>query len=487
MKKSIQLVLFFLLTLAISNAFSQPVAYFNILDYGAINDGKTINTKAIQAAINACNKTGTGAVYFPPGQYLSGTLFLKNNVSLFLDKKAILLGSANLEDYPECIPEIRSYTDNYTIRSLIYAEKQINISITGQGIIDGQGQLFPHERHPYHKRPYMVRMIECENITIEDVTIQNSPMWVQHYLACTNLNITGITVKSRGANFNNDGIDIDGCNHVRISNCYIDSEDDAIVLKSTFEKSCNDVSITHCTLTSLSNAIKCGTESNGGFQNIRISDCHIFNNWKSGIALEIVDGGLMDGIVVSNITMDNVNHPIFIRLGNRGRPVQEGQPKPDVGQVKNIIINNVIAKNVGRFIEHGHSYRTMEFEYEHHIPASITGLPGHSVENVILSNISIQYTGGSPNLNPKAAIPEKEKGYPEHDMFGQIPASGLFCRHVKNLTLDNINFSYIEKDERVPLYCEDVDGLHNSNVTTDVDLAHGVKHYYKDVKLNGEE
>ena len=460
--------------------FTQPT--LNILDYGAINDGKTINTQAIQQAIDACSNGGNGTVYFPAGKYLSGTLYLKSNVTLFLDKNAVLLGSTDLADYPETIPDYRSYTDNYTTRSLIYAEKQDHIKITGQGTIDGQGQLFPPERHPYHKRPFMIRMIECEHIVIENVTIQNSPMWVQHYLACTHLDITGITVKSRGANFNNDGLDIDGCHHVRISDCFIDSEDDAIVLKSTSERACENVSISHCTLTTLSNAIKCGTESVGGFKNIRISDCHIYDNFKSGIAMEIVDGGVMDGVLIDNITMDNVNHPLFIRLGNRARPYTKDAPKPKRGTMKNIIISNVTATRVGRYMEHGHTYRTLEFKFPHHIPASITGLPGQLPENITLENISIQYTGGSPHLDPDMKIPEAETNYPEFDVFGQLPAAGLFCRHVKNLTLENINLSFIEPDDRVSLYCEDVNGLFISNIKENSSALDNSRGVFKGVK-----
>jgi polygalacturonase len=461
--------------------FTQPT--LNILDYGAINDGKTLNTKVIQQAIDACSNAGNGTVYFPAGRYVSGTLYLKSNVTLYLDQNAVLLGSTDLDDYPQTIPDYRSYTDNYTIRSLIYAEKQHNIKITGQGTIDGQGQLFPPERHPYHKRPFMIRMIECENIAIENVTIQNSSMWVQHYLACTHLDITGITVKSRGANFNNDGLDIDGCHHVRISDCFIDSEDDAIVLKSTSERACENVSISHCTLTTLSNAIKCGTESVGGFKNIRISDCHIYDNFKSGIALEIVDGGVMDGVLIDNITMDNVNHPIFIRLGNRARPYTENAPKPGVGTMKNITITNVVANRIGRFMEHDHAYRTLRFKFDHHVPASITGLPGHAPENITLSNISIQYTGSSPYLDPGMEVPEAETLYPEFDVFGQLPAAGLFCRHVKNLTLENINLSFIEPDERVSLYCEDVQGLFLSNLKENSTALESSKQFFKEVKM----
>ncbi|MBN1350791.1 glycoside hydrolase family 28 protein [candidate division KSB1 bacterium] len=432
---------------------------FNVLDYGAVGDGVKLNTTAIQQAIDACAAAGTGEVWFPGGTYLSGTLVLKRNVTLHLTADAVLLGSTTLADYPELIPEFRSYTDNYTSRSLIYAEKQTNIAIIGKGTIDGQGHKFPPIRHPYKNRPYMIRMIECSHISLENVTIQNSPMWVQHYLACDHLDISGMTVLSREANFNNDGIDIDGCHHVNISGCYVDSEDDAIVLKSTSNRACENVSISNCTLTSLSNAIKCGTESNGGFKNIRVSDCHIFETWNSGIALAIVDGGIMDGVVISNMTMHNLNNPLYIRLGNRARPVLPDAPKPATGTVKNIIISNIIATNVGNYLPPSHAYRGFKPRFDAHVPVIVAGLPDCPVENVSLSNVIIQYAGGSEFIDPALPVPEAEQRYPEYAMFGQVPASSVFCRHVKNLTLSNIKTYFLQPDHRFPIYCEDADGL----------------------------
>jgi polygalacturonase len=170
-------------------------------------DGVRPNTKPIQAAIDACAKAGGGTVYFPAGTYLSGTIVLKSHVTLHLDSGAALLGSKNLEDYPAHIPALRSYTDTYTDKSLVYAEDVENIAITGHGVIDGQGAAF---HGPYKVRPYLMRFVSCRNVSVDGVTIKDSPMWVQHYLACDDVTIRGITVHSR-VNGNNDGIDIDGC------------------------------------------------------------------------------------------------------------------------------------------------------------------------------------------------------------------------------------------------------------------------------------
>ena len=192
----------------------------------------------------------------------------------------------------------------------------------------------------YKSRPYLIRMINCRNILLRDITIMNSPMWVQHYLLCEDVNIDGIKVNSR-VNHNNDGIDIDGCQRVRISNCDIVSGDDAIVLKSTLDIPCKNVTITNCVLSSDCNAFKLGTETNGGFQNIVFSNCTIYDTPLAGITLQMVDGGTLERVSVSNITMNNVGTAIFIRLGNRARPYNDSLPKPGMGKLSHVIIDNI--------------------------------------------------------------------------------------------------------------------------------------------------
>ena len=205
---------------------------FDVHAYGAVGDAKTLDTKALQAAIDACRKSGGGRVVVAGGIFLSGTLVLKSHVTLDIEAGATLLGSTNLADYPAKIPTFRSFTDNYTDKSLIYAEKQQGIAIIGRGVIRGQGQDKAFRRTLYKNRPYLIRIIECQNVLVRDITIQDSPMWVQHYLACEGLLIDGIAVHSL-VNSNNDGIDIDSCEKVRVANCNIESGDDGICLKST--------------------------------------------------------------------------------------------------------------------------------------------------------------------------------------------------------------------------------------------------------------
>ncbi len=408
---------------------------YDVRDYGAKPDGITLSTKSIQKAIDACSQSGGGTVYLPPGTYLSGTIYFKSGVTLRLAAGSTLLGTKNLKDYPPTVQAFRSYTDNYTDKSLIYGEKLERIAITGSGTIDGQGASF---KGPYKVRPYMIRFSQCRNITVKDVTLRNSPMWVQHYLACDDVHITGITVRSL-VNHNNDGINIDSCRRVIISDCNIESGDDAVVLKSTSARVCQDVVVSNCILSSRCNALKMGTESNGGFKNIVMTGCSIYNTHLAGVALEIVDGGTMDRVVVSNITMNKIGAPIFLRLGNRARPFEKDMNTPGIGVMRNITISNIEATGANP------------------TGCAISGLLEAKIENVTLSNLRLSFEGGGTKADAERKNPEKTADYPEYSMFGRLSAYGLYCRHVKGLKLFNVQLQLEKPDQRHAVVFEDVE------------------------------
>ena len=426
----------------------------DVRDFGAKPDGKALSTAAIQKAIDACAAGGGGTVYLPPGTIRSGTIRLKSNVSLFLEAGCTLLGSESLDDYPRSVSAVRSYTDNYVDRSLIAGEDLQNVGIRGRGTIDGNGVRF---RWPqYLTRPYAIRLVRCRGVTVEGVTMRNSAMWMQHYLACDRVAIRGITVYNH-ATHNNDGVDIDGCRDVSISDCDFDSDDDAITLKSTLDRPCEDVTIINCAARSHCNPIKMGTESNGGFRNIAIANCVVspsrhadaINGTRrglAGIALEIVDGGTLDRVAISNVTMTGVNVPIFMRLGDRARPFEKGGPKPAVGRFRNVIVSNVVATGAGK------------------TGCSITGLPGHPIENVVLKNLKLGFDGGGTREQASSKLPEKPESYPESTMFGVLSAYGFFCRHVKGLKFENVELRTASPDLRHAMVFDDaedvtIDGL----------------------------
>ncbi len=410
---------------------------YDVRDYGAKADGKTLCTTAIQKAIDKCAKDGGGTVYLPPGTFLSGTIYMKSGVTLKLDVGCTLLGSAELKDYLPTVQAFRSYTDNYTDKSLIYGENLERVAIIGRGIIDGQGRSF---KGPYKVRPYIIRFIQCRNVTVKDVTIRNSPMWAQHYLACDDVHISGITVRSL-VNANNDGINIDSCERVIISDCNIRSGDDAIVLKSTSSRPCRNVAVSNCVLSSRCNALKMGTESNGGFENIVITGCSIYDTRLAGVALEIVDGGTMDGVIVSNITINKIGAPIFLRLGNRARPFKKDMEKPGIGVMRNITISNIEATGANP------------------TGCAISGLPEAKIENVTLSNIRLSFAGGGSKEDASRVVPEKAEDYPEYSMFGRLPAYGLYCRHLKGLKLLNVQLQLANSDQRHGVVLKDVEDV----------------------------
>ena len=422
---------------------------FSVKDFGASGNGLSKDTEPIQNAIDAAHKNGGGTVCFPAGTYLSGTIFLKNNVSLYLQAGATLLGSTDLRDFPEMIPGFRSYTDIYVRHSLIYGENIENVSLLGEGTIDGQGAAYTDKS--WLIRPYLFRFVSSRHIKVEGLTLRNSPMWLQHYLGCDFVTLRGLKIFNQ-VNHNNDMIDIDCSKNVFITDCYGDTGDDCITLKSTADMITENVTITNCIVSSTCNGIKLGTESNGGFKNIAISNCVINSRREkpailkrttgiSGISLEMVDGGILEKVVISNITMYGVDVPIFLRLGNRARPYKTGMEKPGMGAFRDVIISGITAEASDR------------------IGCSITGLPGFPVENVTLRDIVLRYPGGGVREDAGREIPEFSEKYPEAFMFGMLPAFGFYCRHVKGLTFENVRMATAMPEERPAFVMEDVENL----------------------------
>jgi hypothetical protein len=241
-------------------------------------------------------------------------------------------------------------------------------------------------------------------------------------------------------NGNNDGIDIDSCRRVRISDCDVSSGDDAICLKSTSDRVCSDVTISNCVASSHCNGIKLGTESNGGFRNINVSNCALYDTRLAGIALEIVDGGVMENVLVSGVTMRDVKGPIFIRLGDRGRPFREGDPKPPPGKLRGVRIHGVEATGGGR------------------IGCSITGLPGVPLQRVSLSEVSIEFDGGGTSEDAARQPLDLPDAYPEFTMFKTLPSYGLFCRHAEELSMSGVRLSHTQPDQRPAMIFDRVRG-----------------------------
>lgn len=433
-------------------------AIFNITHFGAVGDGKTLNTAAIQTAINAATASHGGIVRIPPGSFLSGSIHLKNNVTLELDAGATLLGSPHHTHYQKL-----------NFHALILANSQNNIGIRGKGTIDGQGVRLVADTMRLHKegklpdanegqRPSLINFRNCSNITLRDITLLESACWVQLYRECSRLLIENIKVRTCAA-ITNDGLDIDSCSDVIVRGCDIDSEDDAICLKSG-PLSCERILIENCRIRSSCNALKFGTASSKGFKNIICRNLEIYDTYFSGIALEIVDGGVMENIRISKVRMTTTNNPIFIRLGHRN---MHGK----VGTIKDVIISDVTAEIPNRKKSEMNKFPS----YWRHlcttlITGSISGLPGHPVRDITLRNVHITYggIGDAPQrdhilLKNMNQVPECAQNYPESKMFGVLPAWGLYCRHADGLTFENVTLRVAGRDYRAGAIFDDVKNL----------------------------
>jgi polygalacturonase len=463
--------LFLILMVISATVFAQQKT-FDITTFGAVGDGATNNTAAIQKAIDSAAASGGGQVMVPKGKFVTGVITLRSGVELFVSPTAELLGSTKRSDYG-------------TVRAsaLIVAENQHNISITGGGTIDGRGREvvadvdrmlkegtlqdpqwqtvnpWGQKRSAEFNRPHLLTFKNCDQVTIKDVLFKDAACWVQTYSECSNLIIKNIRVKST-AYYNNDGIDIADCRNVKVTGCNVDADDDGICLKShnpnTF---CDSIEISDCIIRSSASALKFGTASHGGFKHITVKNLSISNTFRSAIALESVDGGILDDVTIENIKVKNTGNAIFIRLGHRNT-------KAPIGKVRNIKISNVMVEVPAGKPDKGYEMEGPVVTTPHNVfPASITGLPGNPVENVTLENIMITYEGGADKkvahfaLDSLQNVPEKSGDYPEFSMFGELPCWGLYVRHATGISLKNVMLAYKKGDFRPAVIFDDVQKL----------------------------
>jgi polygalacturonase len=430
----------------------------NVRDHGAAGDGTTLDTAAIQRAIAAVAAVGGGTVHLPAGRYLTGSIVLESKVTLELAEGAVLLGSTDTAHYRRL-----------NFLALVLADGKHDIAIRGRGTIDGQGRVFG-AAHPLpatggplpdaHEasRPVLLNFRGCRNVRVEGVMLRDSGCWVQLYRDCQGVTVEDVTVRSIAA-LTNDGIDIDGCKRVVVRNCDIDSGDDGICLKSS-RQFCEDVLVERCRVRSSCNALKFGTASHVGFRNITCRDLEIHDTYLSAIALEMVDGGTIENVTISKVSITTTSNALFVRLGHRTGPAP--------GTLKGVVISDVTAeipdrprREMNKFSgPWRHRCQTM-------LPASITGLPGHPVREIVLRDWTLVYGGAGDNaaaIPELAAIPEAADCYPECTMFGPLPAWALFCRHVERLTLERVAFRLTGRDARPALACDDVRRLALSDV-----------------------
>lgn len=418
-----------------------------VTKFGAVGDAVTLNTKALQKAIDTCAETGGGEVVVSPGTYVTGTIYLRSNVELRLCRGAIIRGSYHNPEH-------------YSARSLIVADSIENAGISGPGIIDGNAR-HPEFQKKYQlndgKRPYAIYYKDSKRMSLRDVEVRDAAGWTIRLFRCDGVIVDGISIFSLSMG-NIDGIDVDARN-VNITNCHIECDDDGICLKSDDpDFMVENITVTNCIIASNCNPIKFGTASWAGFRNITFSNCVIrptteSNIWDwsteyrhvapktktglAGIAIESVDGGIIEQVTFNNITMEGIITPIFICLNHRRMNQHTGES----GIIRNLMFSNIIAKAEGI------------------IPTLIAGTPTGRITDITLRDITVEHAGGEKAMTK--AVPENLKGYPENRMYGrENPAGGLYIRHADNIRVENFRVRQRNTDERPAVFLDDATDIH---------------------------
>ena len=417
---------------------------FEVRAFGAAGDGQTNDTGPLQRAIDACSQQGGGVVILDRGTFVTGTLILRSHVELHLTSTAVLQGVSDLAQYradPKVVYKLLN-------QALLFAEDSEYVAITGPGTIDGQGKAF--RNGGTDPRPVLIRLRDCRNVRLDGFLAKNAASFAIHPIHCQQVRIEGLRIDSR-VQPNSDGIDVDGCQDVFISNCNIHSGDDSIALK-TIERGapCRDVVITNCILSSDCAAIRVGPDAVENIERVCVSNCVIRDTRLNGITIQLSFGAVMRDLVFSNLVMDNVTGPISIRLagwklgaGNIWAVFDDS--KWEQGELRNILFENIRARVPSDQIKSC---------------ISITGTPRTKPQGITFSNLDISFPGGGTAQEAaRRQVPDLERDYPECFIFGILPAYGLYAHHVQGVTLNNVRFRLEAADLRPALVCDDVQDL----------------------------
>ncbi|MCO5239243.1 MAG: glycosyl hydrolase family 28 protein [Chitinophagaceae bacterium] len=448
---------------------------YPVLNFGAKNDGVTLNTTIIQGAIDYISENGGGRLVFAPGIYVTGSVYIKSNVTLHLENKAELKGSPNPFDY------VRDGYIGWT--SLVFSLKQENIGITGEGTINANGfaaatNMVDHihkgivvdalslDRPDATIRPNTIYFRECEKVNVTGITQKDPGSWNFVIDQCTDVLIDRIHIDSK-AYWNNDGIDIVDCDRVVIKNSYIDASDDAICFKSHDpSKICQNVVVDNCTVRSSASGLKFGTVNRGGFRNITVTNLKVIDTYRSAITIQSVDGGVAENILIDGVKSYNTANAIYIRMGDRWSGDK-------TSSLNNVTIKNVYAEIPLSKPDSGYRYEGPVEDLPRNIsPSAIVGLPNWRIKDITLSNIEIVYPGGS---NPHYAkrgtskeelesIPEMHHAYPEFSQFKELPAWGFYVRHADNITFDNVVLKVKDSDYRPAIVIDDAKDIELKNI-----------------------
>lgn len=414
---------------------------YDVKKMGAAADGKKDDSSIIQKAIDDCSQNGGGVVYLGKGVFLCGGIVLKDHVELHVSSGATLLGSPEMEKFN------KDYKFNHgePVRSFIHADGAHHIAITGSGKIDGNGHLFK-SGGSYSVRPWLIQLRGCTDVRIENTLLTNSAVWACWLLQCVRVRVNGLRIENP-ISPNRDGIDIDGCRDVIISNCNINTEDDSIAFKVSVKGfPCKDIVVTNCILSSRCAAIRFGPDAIDNIENVTISNCVIRNTKLNGIKIQEAMGGTIRNLTFSNIVMDDVRGPISIRVA--GWKLESNEPAPfeindsnwENGKLQNILFDNIQATTP-----------------KDNICISITGTTKTRPEQITFSNIDFTFTGGgTAQQGARRDVPDLDRHYPEMYIFGDLPAYAFYMHHASNIVLHNVQLRLQADDLRPAIVCDDV-------------------------------
>ncbi|MDX2432498.1 MAG: glycoside hydrolase family 28 protein [Bacteroides sp.] len=442
-------ILIFLLPLVVFGQYT-PSTY-DIREFGAIGDGKTLSTSFIQSAIDSCAAGGGGTVMIQNGEYLTGTLYMKSHVNLYISAGSKLLGSLDYADYATDTYKQMYKQESKLDRCLIFAQNQHSFSIEGHGEIDGQG----YKKDFPEYRPMLIRFMECSNIKMRDITLRNPASWTTAWLYCENIVVDGVYIHSQ-ANGNGDGLDFDGCKNVRVSSCSFNTSDDCICLQASRpDKPCQDVVITNCIFETKWGGIRIGLLSRGDFESVTVSNCIFKNIRDSGLKIQMNEGGVMKNMVFSNLVMTNVPRPIFMTFCQQKACVDAPEEMAPMREMGSMVFDGIMVDN------------SMT---DKNSVIFLSGMPGNPITHIMLSNIQMVNGGGGNKADASKrkfneyTLETLDGWWPEFYGVGTLSAYGIYARHIDGLSLNNISIRTAAKDLRPALVLEDVSHVDVNNI-----------------------
>jgi hypothetical protein len=418
-------------------------------------DHHELDSIQIQAALDQCAASGGGIVRLLPGTYRCGTLHLRSSVTLHLERGAMILGSPRLADYPMPATPFVDAVGHTRGRALLIADRVSDFALTGEGIIDGNGGSFFPSDPDHRQRPFLLRLVDCSRLSLRGLTLRNAAAWTVHLLNCTDATLEDLVVDSR-VNENNDGIDIDSCRRVIVRRCEVNTDDDAICLKSTRPEACEDIEVHDCTLSTECSALKLGTESYGDIRRVRLHDCRVRYAATGAIKLLTSDGGFIEDVEIRDIVIERGTGPVFLRLGHRARTYAPGSAPKGPGRLRRVRLSRIRATVFTPPKEIAIPFTGELMPAAAFSGMLLTGLPEQAIEDVTLEDCDFTFVGGFSGDPATLQPPEQPAMYPEHFYFGTLPGAAAFYRHVRGLTLRGVRFTLASPDSRPLVAGEDV-------------------------------